>query len=227
MKAKCDVCKKLIEFRRDKRGWLRPKRQAMQFTGELKTAYFCSKECLKEKVVEVLEKYCELYTYQILNAITDSWGCGYIPNEVEKLRRRLLALEKDGVIRRSYAPRGWWEPRITWVLSARKASHEIIGESKFNEFLEKFNRVVIDFYADWCPPCKALAPIFEQLAEKYSKYGIAFARVNVDKNSKLADKLSIMAVPTLIFFKKGKELFRRVGFLNRKELEECIKGLLA
>lgn len=79
--------------------------------------------------------------------------------------------------------------------------------------------VLVDFYSDYCPPCRILEPIFKQLEEEF-KGIIKFARVNVDENRKIAAKYSVMSVPTLILFKNGKEEKRIVGLRNKEELKK-------
>ncbi|TQV94850.1 thioredoxin-like protein [Cordyceps javanica] len=64
--------------------------------------------------------------------------------------------------------------------------------------------VVVDFYADWCPPCRAIAPVFSQLAERHSSNGkLAFVKVNVDHVKDVAARYSISAMPTFVFFRDG------------------------
>ena len=77
---------------------------------------------------------------------------------------------------------------------------EIKTEKEFQEIIKK--DAVIDFFANWCMPCMALAPVFDKLSKKFKK--ISFAKVNVDENRGLAKRFSIDTIPTLIFFKKGK-----------------------
>ncbi|MGN0550380.1 MAG: thioredoxin [Acutalibacteraceae bacterium] len=71
--------------------------------------------------------------------------------------------------------------------------------------------VVVDFWADWCGPCKMLAPVFEQLADEYSG-DIKFVKINVDEESDLASKCGVMSIPTVIFYKNGIEENREIGF---------------
>lgn len=79
--------------------------------------------------------------------------------------------------------------------------------------------VLVDFYSDWCPPCKLLEPIFKQLEEEF-KGKIKFMRVNVDENRKIAAKYRVMSVPTLVLFKNDKEAKRIVGLRNKEELKK-------
>ena len=82
------------------------------------------------------------------------------------------------------------------------------------------------FYADWCGPCKMMAPVVAQLAESYQgkcKVG----KCNTDENPKLSQEFRIMSIPTFIFFKDGKAVKTVVGAVSKNELEENIKQVLA
>lgn len=78
------------------------------------------------------------------------------------------------------------------------------------------NEVIVDFYADWCGPCKMLAPILEE-----SDFNVL--KVNVDDFRDLAIKYGIMSIPTLIKFKDGEEVKKVIGFKTKEELEEEFK----
>ncbi|GAB0138645.1 hypothetical protein EsDP_00006871 [Epichloe bromicola] len=85
--------------------------------------------------------------------------------------------------------------------------HHINSAEELQTLLASTTYVVVDFFADWCPPCKNIAPIFEQLATKHSKPDhLAFAKVNVDKVQSLASTYRISAMPTFMFFKEGKQV---------------------
>jgi len=85
--------------------------------------------------------------------------------------------------------------------------------------------VVVDFYADWCGPCRALAPIMESVAHK--KQGLAeFAKVNVDEVAELTFKYGIMTIPTLLFFKDGEVKNKSVGLINEDELTNFVDMLI-
>jgi len=84
--------------------------------------------------------------------------------------------------------------------------------------------VVVDFYADWCGPCKILAPRMEELAGQYTNR-VKFVKVNVDEAGDLARRFEIEAIPTLIFFKQGKVADRFVGLASKAELEARIKAV--
>ena len=85
--------------------------------------------------------------------------------------------------------------------------------------------VIVDFWATWCPPCKILAPVFEELAGEYEGK-VKFAKLDTDEVRAVAQKYSIMSIPTLIVFKGGKEIERMVGALPKEALKEKIDALL-
>ncbi len=94
--------------------------------------------------------------------------------------------------------------------------------AKFNEVIASEKQSVFDFSATWCGPCKMLAPVFHEIAEKY-KAQADFYKVDIDIASELAEKLGIEAVPTIIIFKSGKEVNRSLGLISFDELENLIK----
>jgi len=85
--------------------------------------------------------------------------------------------------------------------------------------------VVVDFFAEWCMPCVMMAPVIEELQEKF-KGKINFAKVNVDENSSLSEKFKIMSIPCLIVFRDGKETERIIGNLPAETVEEKLKKYL-
>ena len=92
------------------------------------------------------------------------------------------------------------------------------SENNFNEVIK--SKVLVDFYANWCGPCKMLSPILEQLA---SEVDIDIIKVDVDKYQDLAREYKVMSIPCLILFDKGMELKRNVGFIPENKLKEWIK----
>ncbi|MBI3311965.1 MAG: thioredoxin [Candidatus Omnitrophica bacterium] len=84
--------------------------------------------------------------------------------------------------------------------------------------------VLVDFWAEWCAPCRALAPALEELAEKY-RGKFAVAKVNVDQDQELAAEYGILNIPTLIFFKDGQEVDRVVGVSPKSQLDAKIQKL--
>lgn len=93
------------------------------------------------------------------------------------------------------------------------------NENFKKEVLEEIKPVLVDFYATWCPPCQALHPIFEALAEKYQEK-IKFGRLNVGEAEEVASQYGVMSVPTLVFFKNGKETKRITGLISQSALEK-------
>ncbi|KAJ4992897.1 thioredoxin-like protein [Stagonosporopsis vannaccii] len=85
--------------------------------------------------------------------------------------------------------------------------------------------LVVDFYADWCPPCRTIAPIFSQLADQHATAGkLGFAKVNVDHVKDVAVKYGISAMPTFLFFEDGKPVEVKVERKGRKEGVEMVRG---
>lgn len=84
--------------------------------------------------------------------------------------------------------------------------HKVLQPSELDALLVSTAHVVVDFYADWCPPCRAIAPVFSRLADKHAalKGHLAFAKVNVDHVHDVAARYGISAMPTFVFFEGGK-----------------------
>lgn len=82
--------------------------------------------------------------------------------------------------------------------------------------------VLVDFYADWCGPCKMAEPVLVELSESY-KDKIVIIKLNVDENPQTAGKYGVMSIPTTILFKGGNEIERQVGFAGKQQFEELIK----
>lgn len=88
--------------------------------------------------------------------------------------------------------------------------------NNFNELIKK--RVLVDFYANWCGPCKMLGPVLEKVSDE-----IDVLKVNVDTNQDLAREYGIMSIPCVILFENGKEVKRNIGFMSESKLIEFIK----
>ena len=85
------------------------------------------------------------------------------------------------------------------------------------EVLKSEKPVLVDFYADWCGPCNAMAPVIEELAKELEGK-VKVGKINVDENPDIAVEYNVMSKPTLIVFKNGKEEKRLVGLRNKEEL---------
>ena len=99
---------------------------------------------------------------------------------------------------------------------------KISSENFEKEVLNSNQTVLIDFYADWCGPCKMMAPTIEKLAEELQGK-VKVGKINVDENQELAMQYNIMSIPTIIIFKDGKESKRLVGLRDKNELLNELK----
>ncbi len=93
------------------------------------------------------------------------------------------------------------------------------------EVLKSDKVVLVDFYADWCGPCKMMAPIIEKLAEEYEGQAV-IGKLNVDEESVVSSRYRVLSIPTLMFFKDGKEADRIVGAVDKAEVENKLKSLM-
>ena len=100
-----------------------------------------------------------------------------------------------------------------------------VTETEFNEIIGNGHKlVVVDFFAEWCMPCLIMAPIIDEMAEQMKD--VKFVKINVDDNQELSRKYEVRSIPTLIFFKDGKEVDKAVGGMDADALEEKIESLL-
>ncbi len=100
-----------------------------------------------------------------------------------------------------------------------------ISEENFNEeVLNSDKPVLVDFYADWCGPCKQMAPIIEEVAETVSD-NVKVVKVNVDEENNLAEQYGISSIPTLVFIKNGEVVRNLVGIRDADELIEYINNI--
>jgi len=90
-------------------------------------------------------------------------------------------------------------------------------ENNFKEEVFNNDLAIVDFWAPWCGPCKMFGPVFENVASKYGN--IKFYKLNVDEDREnISKELGIMSIPTIILFKNGKEIKRKIGFLDEDSL---------
>ncbi len=100
-----------------------------------------------------------------------------------------------------------------------------INENNFEkEILKSDKNVVIDFWAEWCGPCKVMSPVFEELSRELRE--VRFVKLNVDENQEISSQLGVMSIPTFIVFKNGKEVGRVVGSMSKNSLKEKIKEII-
>lgn len=86
------------------------------------------------------------------------------------------------------------------------------NQESFDKTLNEGKLMMVDFWAEWCGPCRMLGPLIEDLADKYEGKAVV-GKVNVDEEQELAIRYQVMNIPTVIFFKDGKEIDRKVGVM--------------
>tara|TARA_R110000765_G_scaffold16474_3_gene46276 strand:+ start:1832 stop:2131 length:300 start_codon:yes stop_codon:yes gene_type:complete len=96
-------------------------------------------------------------------------------------------------------------------------------KSSFSKIIASEIPVLVDFYADWCGPCKMLAPILKQVKVEMGE-AIKIVKIDVDKNQSIAAKYQVRGVPTILLFKKGKQLWRQSGVLQKNDLIQIVKS---
>jgi thioredoxin 1 len=94
-------------------------------------------------------------------------------------------------------------------------------KKSFQEIINKNVPVLIDFYADWCGPCKSMSPILKQLKSELQD-SVSIIKINVDTNPSLAAKYQVQGVPTFIVFKNGVQTFRQSGMLSLAQLKQVV-----
>ena len=97
-----------------------------------------------------------------------------------------------------------------------------VRDDNFNAFITSNKLVVVDFFATWCGPCRALSPYIDELAIKY--HHILFAKANIEETPIMANELDVKYLPCVIIFENGKEINRVVGF-NTQKLQAIIENL--
>lgn len=102
---------------------------------------------------------------------------------------------------------------------------QLSTENFDTEILKSNSLAVVDFFAEWCGPCKIMGPIIEKFYEKY-KEKIIVAKVNVDESPDLSGKYQIMSIPTIILFKNGEVQHKEIGVISEDKLQNLINQYL-
>ncbi len=97
-----------------------------------------------------------------------------------------------------------------------------VTDSNFEETIKKNSVVFIDFWANWCGPCRALAPTIQEVAKEYSGK-VIIGKLDVDENPTTAEKFQVFSIPTMILFKNGQETERLVGLCAKNKITDTIQ----
>lgn len=97
---------------------------------------------------------------------------------------------------------------------------EVTSESFDKEVLKSDKKVLVDFYATWCGPCRLLSPIIEEVSKE--RNDIEFVKIDVDEVEDIANEYGINAIPTLVVFENGEEINRNVGFIDKEEINDLL-----
>jgi thioredoxin 1 len=129
-------------------------------------------------------------------------------DEVEKIRKRKM------------------EEMLRQAKERDMPSHPIkVTDENFTEVIESYPLVLVDFWAEWCHPCRIIAPVVEELAREY-KGKLVCAKLNVDENKNTAVQFQILSIPTLLLFKDGKLVDKIVGAMPKSKLLERLRPYL-
>lgn len=102
-----------------------------------------------------------------------------------------------------------------------------VGAGNFDtEVVQSNQAVVVDFWAEWCQPCKMLSPVLDSVASKYSGQ-LKVVKCNVDENPDLATQYGVVSIPNLIFFKDGQIVNQVVGYKNEQQLSSVVEEILS
>ena len=114
------------------------------------------------------------------------------------------------------------EEKIKKMLDQARAGVVKLDSSSFDKFLNTDLPVLVDFWADWCMPCRMMAPVMEELVQAYAGRA-RFGKVNVDENPQIASRYGIMSIPHFLIFKNGTRAEKIVGAVGRGPLENALK----
>lgn len=105
-----------------------------------------------------------------------------------------------------------------------KHAIELTEKNFEEEIIKSKTPAVVDFWAEWCMPCKMISPVIDEVAKEFSGK-VKIGKINVDENTELATDLTVMNIPTLVFFKGGREVERAVGAISKRDLLKKIEEI--
>jgi len=103
---------------------------------------------------------------------------------------------------------------------------EILNDTNFDQFIKEHENVMVDFFAEWCGPCKMLGPIIDEIAEEYQDKSVKIVKLNVEESPQTAQKFGVMSIPTSIYFKNGEVKETGVGLMPKDQIKEKIDNLI-
>lgn len=99
-----------------------------------------------------------------------------------------------------------------------------LDDRNFDEFVDKYPLTLVEFWASWCAPCKAMRPIIRDIAEA-RKGQVAIGKVNIERHRKLAERFDVLSIPHVVYFSYGKQVDYSHGVMTRRSLEGKVKSL--
>jgi len=99
-----------------------------------------------------------------------------------------------------------------------------LNEKNFDSEVGK-GKVIVDFFAPWCGPCKMMGPVFEELSSEIDSSEVKFAKVNTEEHPNLAQRYAIMSIPCFVVFNDGEEVERIIGGMSKEDLKERIESI--
>ena len=102
-----------------------------------------------------------------------------------------------------------------------------VGDANFQDEVESNDGLtIVDFWAEWCGPCRMVAPVVEELANEYGEKGLKVTKLDVDQNPQTSARVGIRSIPTILFFKGGEVVDRVVGAMPKPVFEEKVQAHL-
>ena len=102
-----------------------------------------------------------------------------------------------------------------------------INDNNFLEYVAQPRLTVVDFWAEWCGPCRMISPIIEELSGEYDEATAVFTKLNVDHNQNVSMQYQIRSIPTILFFKNGEVIDKVVGVTSKAKLKEKVEASLS